>query len=81
MPLGLTFSFPVKQAALDKSILLTWIKGFATKNAVKKDVFGLLQDAFDRKHKCVALVNNVCPLSNLLPLIIKKALAGCISGI
>ncbi|KAI9448589.1 hypothetical protein H4582DRAFT_2107815 [Lactarius indigo] len=53
VPLGLTFSFP--------GFLLTWTKGFAAKNAVNKDVVGLLQDAFDRKHlhvKCVALVND-----------------------
>jgi hexokinase len=62
IPLGLTFSFPVEQTALDKGILLTWTKGFAAKNAVNKDVVKLLQDAFDRKHlhvKCVALVNDV----------------------
>jgi len=65
IPLGLTFSFPVEQTALDKGFLLTWTKGFAAKNAVNKDVVRLLQDAFDRKHlhvKCVALVNDVCPL-------------------
>ena len=64
VPLGLTFSFPVEQTALDKGYLLTWTKGFAAKNAVNKDIVGLLQDAFDRKHlhvKCVALVNDVCP--------------------
>jgi hexokinase len=66
IPLGLTFSFPVEQTALDKGILLTWTKGFAAKNAVNKDVVKLLQDAFDRKHlhvKCVALVNDVSLLS------------------
>ncbi|KAL5530258.1 hypothetical protein ACEPAF_6515 [Sanghuangporus sanghuang] len=59
--LGLTFSFPVEQTALDKGVLLTWTKGFAAKNAVGKDVVKLLQDAFDRKHmhvKCSALVND-----------------------
>ena len=62
VPLGLTFSFPVEQTALDKGYLLTWTKGFAAKNAINKDIVGLLQDAFDRKHlhvKCVALVNDV----------------------
>jgi hexokinase len=62
VPLGLTFSFPVEQKALDKGFLLTWTKGFSAKNAVNKDVVRLLQDAFDRKHlhvKCVALVNDV----------------------
>lgn len=60
--LGLTFSFPVEQTALDKGVLLTWTKGFAAKNAIGKDVVKLLQDAFDRKHihvKCAALVNDV----------------------
>ncbi|KAI5124774.1 hypothetical protein M0805_005408 [Coniferiporia weirii] len=59
--LGLTFSFPVEQTALDKGVLLTWTKGFAAKNAIGKDVVKLLQDAFDRKHihvKCSALVND-----------------------
>jgi len=63
LPLGLTFSFPVEQTALDQGYLLTWTKGFAAKNAIGNDVVKLLQDAFDRKHmhvKCVALVNDVC---------------------
>ncbi|KAF9468798.1 hexokinase [Collybia nuda] len=59
--LGLTFSFPVEQTALDSGKILTWTKGFAAKNAIGNDVVKLLQDAFDRKHmhvKCVALVND-----------------------
>jgi hexokinase len=62
IPLGLTFSFPVEQTAIDRGILLTWTKGFSAKNAINKDVVRLLQDAFDRKHlhvECVALVNDV----------------------
>lgn len=62
MPLGLTFSFPVEQTALDSGKLLTWTKGFSAKNAVGKDIVKLLQDAFDRKNmhvRCVALVNDV----------------------
>ena len=61
--LGLTFSFPVEQTALDSGRILTWTKCFAAKNAIGNDVVKLLQDAFDRKHlhvKCVALVNDVC---------------------
>lgn len=61
--LGLTFSFPVEQTALDSGKILTWTKGFSAKNAIGHDVVKLLQDAFDRKHmhvKCVALVNDVC---------------------
>ena len=62
VPLGLTFSFPVEQTALNQGKILTWTKGFAAKNAIGNDVVKLLQDAFDRKHlhvKCVALVNDV----------------------
>ncbi|KAH9942994.1 hexokinase [Epithele typhae] len=61
IPLGLTFSFPVEQTALDSGKILTWTKGFSAKNAIGNDVVKLLQDAFDRKHmhvKCVALVND-----------------------
>ncbi|KAL4075694.1 hypothetical protein V8B97DRAFT_2002095 [Scleroderma yunnanense] len=61
IPLGLTFSFPVEQTALDSGRLLTWTKGFSAKNAIGKDVVKLLQDAFDRKNmhvRCVALVND-----------------------
>ncbi|PPQ66277.1 hypothetical protein CVT26_010961 [Gymnopilus dilepis] len=59
--LGLTFSFPVEQTALDSGKILTWTKGFAAKNAIGHDVVQLLQDAFNRKRmpvKCVALVND-----------------------
>jgi hexokinase len=65
LPLGLTFSFPVEQTALDSGKILTWTKGFSAKHAIGNDVVKLLQDAFDRKHmhvKCVALVNDVRPL-------------------
>ncbi|KAI9456977.1 hypothetical protein BJY52DRAFT_1212716 [Lactarius psammicola] len=68
VPLGLTFSFPIEQIALDKGNPLTWTKGFAAKNAVNKDVVGLFQDAFDRKHwhvKCVALVNDQVDITKL----------------
>ncbi|KAI0773802.1 hexokinase [Fomes fomentarius] len=61
VPLGLTFSFPVEQTALNRGKVLTWTKGFSAKNAIGNDVVQLLQDAFDRKHlhvKCVALVND-----------------------
>ena len=65
--LGLTFSFPVEQTALDKGNILTWTKGFSARNAIGHDVVQLLQDAFDRKHlhvKCVALVNDVSDLNS-----------------
>ncbi|THV05345.1 hexokinase [Dendrothele bispora CBS 962.96] len=61
VPLGLTFSFPVEQTALNSGKILTWTKGFSARNAIGNDVVKLLQDAFDRKHmhvRCVALVND-----------------------
>lgn len=67
LPLGLTFSFPVEQTALNEGKILTWTKGFAAKNAVGHDVVQLLQDAFNRKHlhvRCVALVNDVSAVYN-----------------
>jgi len=74
LSLGLTFSFPVEQKALDSGLLLTWTKGFSAKNAVGNDVVKMLQDAFDRKHlhvRCVALVNDV---SHLRILVVMKRL-------
>jgi len=59
--LGMTFSFPVEQTAIDKGKLLTWTKGFSAKNAIDNDVVQLLQDAFNRKHihvRVTALVND-----------------------
>ncbi|KIJ56588.1 hypothetical protein M422DRAFT_22742 [Sphaerobolus stellatus SS14] len=61
LKLGLTFSFPVEQTALNRGKILTWTKGFNARNSVGHDVVQLLQDAFDRKHlhvRCVALVND-----------------------
>ena len=74
VPLGLTFSFPVEQTALNQGKILTWTKGFAAKNAIGNDVVQLLQDAFNRKHlhvKCVALVNDVST-SGLLLIVLAK---------
>ncbi|KAF7977230.1 hypothetical protein HWV62_4327 [Athelia sp. TMB] len=47
--LGLTFSFPVEQHALDSGVLLQWTKGFSAKNAVGHDVVSLLQEALDER--------------------------------
>ncbi|KAH8118513.1 hexokinase-domain-containing protein [Phellopilus nigrolimitatus] len=81
--LGLTFSFPVEQTALDKGVLLTWTKGFAAKNAVGNDVVKLLQDAFDRKHihvKCSALVNDTVGALLSRAYATGGCLLGCIFG-
>ncbi|CAE6411520.1 hexokinase [Rhizoctonia solani AG-1 IB] len=61
LSLGLTFSFPVEQTALDRGKILTWTKGFSATGAIGHDVVILLQDALDRKNlhvKCTALVND-----------------------
>ncbi|CAE6408389.1 unnamed protein product [Rhizoctonia solani] len=61
LSLGLTFSFPVEQTALDRGKVLTWTKGFSATGAIGHDVVVLLQDALDRKNlhvKCTALVND-----------------------
>lgn len=68
LPLGLTFSFPVEQTALDQGTLLTWTKGFSAAGAQGRDVVTMLQDALDQKNihvKCVALVNDVSPSINM----------------
>ncbi|KAJ7305442.1 hypothetical protein DFH08DRAFT_721231, partial [Mycena albidolilacea] len=88
--LGLTFSFPVEQTALDSGKIITWTKGFSAKRAIGNDVVKLLQDAFDRKHmhvKSVALVNDVgtflipglCPTAGA-PLSRAYTAGGCVLG-
>ena len=61
--LGFTFSFPVRQRALDSGVLLQWTKGFNASGVVGKDVIQLLRDALDHKQpghgvRVVGLVND-----------------------
>ncbi|RBR05891.1 uncharacterized protein FIESC28_11255 [Fusarium coffeatum] len=59
--LGFTFSFPVKQLAINKGLLIRWTKGFDIPDAVGKDVCALLQTEIDNLHLPVrvsALVND-----------------------
>ncbi|KAM0190346.1 hypothetical protein ACHAPI_009468 [Fusarium lateritium] len=59
--LGFTFSFPVKQLAINKGLLIRWTKGFDIPDAVGKDVCALLQTEIDNLHlpvKVAALVND-----------------------
>ncbi|NXX78671.1 HXK2 protein, partial [Urocolius indicus] len=62
LPLGFTFSFPCKQMALDKAVLLSWTKGFSASGCVGQDVVQLLREAAQRKQhlglKVVAVVND-----------------------
>ena len=49
LPLGFTFSFPVKQRSLTSGLLITWTKKFTAEGAVGKDIVELLKAAFDEK--------------------------------
>jgi hexokinase len=59
--LGLTFSFPVEQTAIDRGTLTMWTKGFIASGAVGKDVVFMLQESLNRKEvpvKVSALIND-----------------------
>ena len=49
IPLGFTFSFPIKQLELNKGLLLSWTKSFNCSGVVGKDVVELLSASLDRK--------------------------------
>jgi len=57
LELGFTFSFPVKQTAIDSGTLITWTKGFSCPHMVGKDPAAFLQDAFHRKNIPVRVGN------------------------
>lgn len=48
LPLGFTFSFPMKQHSLDSGVLVTWTKSFCCSDCVDNDVVQLLRDALNR---------------------------------
>lgn len=61
IPLGFTFSFPVKQMSLNSGSLIEWTKGFTTTGVQGEDVVRLLQQALDKTAvdmKVVALCND-----------------------
>ncbi|KPP63649.1 glucokinase-like [Scleropages formosus] len=62
LPLGFTFSFPVRHEDIDKGILLNWTKGFKVSGAEGNNVVGLLRDAIKRRGDfemdVVAMVND-----------------------
>ncbi|XP_020607641.1 hexokinase-2-like [Orbicella faveolata] len=75
LPLGFTFSFPVKQLSLTSGLLIRWTKGFSATGVENEDVIKLLQEALVRNGvsstvDVVALVNDTtgtmmsCALSN-----------------
>nr|XP_019587226.1 PREDICTED: glucokinase isoform X5 [Rhinolophus sinicus] len=62
LPLGFTFSFPVRHEDIDKGILLNWTKGFKASGAEGNNIVGLLRDAIKRRGdfemEVVAMVND-----------------------
>lgn len=75
LPLGFTFSFPVKQLSLTSGFLIRWTKGFSATGVENEDVIKLLQEAIIRTGvsstvDVVALVNDTtgtmmsCAFSN-----------------
>lgn len=62
IPLGFTFSFPVKQVSIDKGVLVAWSKGFSCPGVVGRDVVALLNEAIERRGdmlvRVVAIVND-----------------------
>ncbi|XP_025412911.1 LOW QUALITY PROTEIN: hexokinase type 2-like [Sipha flava] len=49
LPLGFTFSFPLRQAGLTKGYLCSWTKGFNCSGVVNEDVVRLLKEAIKRR--------------------------------
>lgn len=49
LPLGFTFSFPVKQSSLSSGFLIRWTKGFTASGVVNEDVVKLLKEALGRE--------------------------------
>jgi len=49
LPLGFTFSFPLRQVGLTEGYLITWTKGFNCTGVVGKDVVKLLKQAIAKR--------------------------------
>ncbi|XP_027756657.1 putative hexokinase HKDC1 isoform X2 [Empidonax traillii] len=62
LPLGFTFSFPCRQASIDKGTLLGWTKGFKATDCEGEDVVDMLREAIRRRNEfdldIVAVVND-----------------------
>ncbi|XP_063047857.1 hexokinase HKDC1 isoform X2 [Engraulis encrasicolus] len=62
LPLGFTFSFPCRQAGIDKGTLVSWTKGFKATNCEGNDVVDMLREAIKRRNEfdldIVAVVND-----------------------
>ena len=49
LPLGFTFSFPVRQTSLTEGNLIHWTKDFSATGAKDKDVVAMLREAIKRR--------------------------------
>ncbi|CAI5774554.1 hexokinase HKDC1 isoform X1 [Podarcis lilfordi] len=62
LPLGFTFSFPCRQACIDKGTLVGWTKGFKATDCEGEDVVDMLREAIKRRNEfdldIVAVVND-----------------------
>ncbi|MGH0139085.1 UNVERIFIED_CONTAM: hypothetical protein FKN15_022483 [Acipenser sinensis] len=62
LPLGFTFSFPCRQAGIDKGSLVSWTKGFKATDCEGQDVVDMLREAMKRRNDfdldIVAVVND-----------------------
>ena len=62
LPVGFTFSFPLKQTELNSAVLLHWNKGFEVAGVIGNDVVEMLHDACNRRKnlncEVVAIVND-----------------------
>ncbi|XP_046507800.1 hexokinase HKDC1 isoform X3 [Equus quagga] len=62
LPLGFTFSFPCRQASIDKGTLIGWTKGFKATDCEGEDVVDMLREAIKRRNEfdldIVAVVND-----------------------
>ena len=70
LPLGFTFSFPVRQTSLTSGELIRWTKDFTAKDCVGHDVVKMLRDAFVRRGVSRVFVTQLCELQDssvLLP--------------
>nr|XP_033799117.1 hexokinase HKDC1-like isoform X1 [Geotrypetes seraphini] len=62
LSLGFTFSFPCKQASIDKGTLIGWTKGFKATDCEGEDIVDMLREAIKRRNEfdldIVAVVND-----------------------
>lgn len=64
LPLGFTFSFPLRQLGLTEGILERWTKGFCCSGVIGEDVVLLLKDAIARRGVCTSNILFTCFISN-----------------